>query len=216
MAPSNVSSKGKAKPGSKPSAAPRSRNTTPLPNVRSSAEPSSSSSYFNKPLSSYLKRCEVTVEEILDSGGSSTSIPSGTKLIAMREKIESIVLKNVETRCTHSESVLRELQSMRKNRAPREREKDKDAEDRERERKHKLKKVVKKHDEDGKHPPTIGAHGVTRQDGVDVHKGTFFLFIGQLTVFLCSHMFSGYATGPWSPTQSIPTSPSACTVLLLS
>jgi transcriptional adapter 3 len=169
MAPTNVSSKGKAKPGSKPSATPRSRNTTPLPNVRSSAEPSSSSSYFNKPLSSYLKRCEITLEEILDAGGSSTSIPSGSKLLAMRDKIESTVLKNVETRCTHSESVLRELQSMRKNRGPREREKDKDTEDRERK---KLKKVAKKHDEDGKHPPTTGAHGVTRQDGVDVQKGT--------------------------------------------
>jgi transcriptional adapter 3 len=99
MPPSNVSSKGKAKPGSKPSATPLSRNTTPLPNVRSSAEPSSSS-YFNKPLGSYLKKCDTTVEEILDSGGSSTSIPSGNKLVAMREKIENVVLKNIETRCT--------------------------------------------------------------------------------------------------------------------
>jgi transcriptional adapter 3 len=172
MPPSNVSSKGKAKPGSKPSATPRSRNTTPLPNVRSSAEPSSSLSYFNKPLGSYLKKCDTTVEEILDSGGSNTSIPSGNKLVAMREKIENVVLKNIETRCTHSESVLRELQNLRKNRAPREREKDKDPEDRE--RKHKLKKVAKKHDEDGKHPPTTGAHGVTRQDGVDPHKGKFW------------------------------------------
>jgi transcriptional adapter 3 len=139
--------------------------------VRSSAEPSSSaSSYFNKPLSSYLKKCDITVEEILDSGGSSTSIPSGTKLLAMRDRIESVVLKNVETRCAHSESVLRELHNLKKNRAPREREKDKDPEDRE--RKHKLKKVAKKHDEDGKHPPTTGAHGVSRQDGVGVHKGT--------------------------------------------
>jgi hypothetical protein len=96
----------------------------------------------------------------------------------MREKIESTVLKNVETRCTHSESVLRELQHMRKNRAPRDREKDKDADDRE--RKQKLKKVAKKHDEDGKHPPTTGAHGVTRQDGVDAHKGTCITVEGAL------------------------------------
>jgi transcriptional adapter 3 len=133
-----------------------------LPNVRSSAEPSASASYFNKPLASYLKKCDTTVEDILDSGGSSSSIPSGNKLVAMREKIETIVLKNIETRCTHSESVLRELQNLRK---------DKDPDDRDRDRKHKLKKVAKKHDEDGKHPPTTGAHGVTRQDGVDPHKG---------------------------------------------
>ncbi|KAH8728484.1 histone acetyltransferases subunit 3-domain-containing protein [Phaeosphaeriaceae sp. PMI808] len=171
MAPTNVSGKGKAKPGSRPSATPRSRNTTPLPNVRSSVEPSSSSlssSYFSKPLSAYLKRCDVTVEEVLDSGGSSTSIPPGSKLLAMRDKIESTVLKNVETRCTHSESALRELHSLRKNRVPREREKDKEVDDRE--RKHKLKKVSKKHDEDSKHPPTTGAHGLTRQDGGDINK----------------------------------------------
>jgi len=170
MAPSNVSSKGKAKPGSKVSGAPRSRNTTPLPNVRSSAEPAAASSYFKQPLGAYLKKCESTVEDILDSGGSSTSIPSGSKLLSMRGEIERTVLKNVEIRCTHSEGALRELQSMRKNRAPREREREKEKDPNE--RKHKLKKVAKKHDEDGKHPPTTGAHGVTRQDGVDVHKGT--------------------------------------------
>lgn len=87
----------------------------------------------------------------------------------MREAVESKVFKNVETRCTGSESALRELQNMRKNRAPRERKEERDPEDRE--RKHKLKKVAKKHDEDGKHPPATGAHGVARQDGLDVYKG---------------------------------------------
>lgn len=166
MAPA-VSSKGKAKPGSKAAGPPRSRNTTPLPNARPSAEPAASSTYFSKPLASFLSRCEATVEEILDSAGSSSQIPSGSKLVALRDQIEKTVLKHVEARCTQSEGALRELQSMRKTRAPREREKDKDAEDRE--RKHKLKRVSKKHDEDGKHPPTTGAHGVARQDGGD-HK----------------------------------------------
>ncbi|KAH7344257.1 histone acetyltransferases subunit 3-domain-containing protein [Pyrenochaeta sp. MPI-SDFR-AT-0127] len=165
MAP-GVSSKGKAKPGSKPSAAPRSRNTTPLPNVRASVEPSSSSSsYFSKPLGSFLRKCENTVEDILDSGASSTQIPSGSRLVNMRDQIEKTVLKNIETRCTQSEGALRELHGLRKNRVPREREKEKDPDDRE--RRHKLKKVTKKHDEDGKHPPTTGAHGLARQDGGD-------------------------------------------------
>lgn len=166
MAPT-VSSKGKAKSGSKASAAPRSRNTTPLPNVRTSVEPPSASSYFSKPLSSYLKKCDVTVEEILESGGSSSQIPSGSRLLSMRDQIEKTVLKNVESRCTQSEGALRELQSLRKNRVPREREREKEKDSDDRERKHKLKKVSKKHDEDGKHPPTTGAHGVARQDGGD-------------------------------------------------
>jgi transcriptional adapter 3 len=180
MAPS-VSSKGKAKPGSKPSTAPRSRNTTPLPPVRSSVEPSSSAPYFKHALGTFLRKCDTTVEKILDGGDGGTSVPPGTRLVAMRERIESIVLKNIETRCTHSEGALRELQGLRKNRAP-QREREKDPEDRE--RKHKVKKV-KKHDEDGKHPPTTGAHGVTRQDGLDVKKG----MLPQLThVCLAIHI----------------------------
>ncbi|KAI8933766.1 hypothetical protein NX059_009478 [Plenodomus lindquistii] len=166
--PPAVSSKGKAKPGgSKAAGPPRSRNTTPLPPVRTSVEPSMSSTYFTKPLSSYLKKCESTVEEILESAGSPSHIPSGSKLVNLRDQIETKILKHVEARCTQSEGALRELQSIRKNRAPREREKDKEPDDRE--RKHKLKKLSKKHDEDSKHPPTIGAHGVARQDGGD-HK----------------------------------------------
>jgi transcriptional adapter 3 len=138
--------------------------------VRASVEPPSTSSYFGKPLSNFLKKCHVTVEEILDSGGSSSQIPSGSKLLSMRDQIDKTVLKNVETRCTGSEGALRELQSLRKNRVPREREKEKDSDDRD--RKHKLKKITKKHDEDGKHPPTTGAHGLARQDGGD-HKGMY-------------------------------------------
>lgn len=170
MAPPGVSSKGKATKPGKPSQAPRSRNTTPLPNVRTSVEPSSSSSYFGNRLSSYLKKSPKTVEDILDGGANGSSIPTGKQLLSMRDEIEKTVLKNVESRCVQSEGALRELMNNKKNRAPREREKDKDGE--ERERKHKLKKVSKKHDEDGKHPPAIGAHGVARQDGGDA-KGEF-------------------------------------------
>ncbi|CAN9331609.1 unnamed protein product [Alternaria sp. RS040] len=165
MAPPGVSSKGKATKPGKPSQAPRSRNTTPLPNVRTSVEPSSSSSYFGNRLSSYLRKSPKTVEDILDGGANGSSIPTGKLLLSMRDDIEKTVLKNVESRCVQSEGALRELMNNKKNRAPREREKDKDGE--ERERKHKLKKVSKKHDEDGKHPPATGAHGLARQDGGD-------------------------------------------------
>lgn len=174
MAPTGLSSKGKAtKPGSKPSQTPRSRNTTPLPHVRASVEASStssSSSYFGNRLSSYLKKSETTVEEVLESGGNGSQIPSGKQLLAMRDHVEKTVMKNAEARCTQSEGALRELMSLKKNRAPRERDRDKAGEDRE--RKHRLKKVNTKHDDDGKHPPVIGAHGVARQDGGDA-KGKF-------------------------------------------
>lgn len=179
MAPT-TSSKGKAKPSGKASAAPRSRNTTPLPNARPSVEPPSGSTatYFDKPLA--LKKCSTTVEEILDTGGNNGTIPSGSTLLKMRDQIEKTVLKNVETRCTQAEAALRTLHGLRKNRGPRERKEDKDDD-----RKHKLKKVGKKHDEDGKHPPAVGAHGVARQDGVEV-KGQSFT-VSQRTP--CLHAY---------------------------
>ncbi|KAJ4375653.1 Transcriptional regulator [Didymella sp. IMI 355093] len=168
MAPT-TSSKGKAtKPGGgKASAAPRSRNTTPLPNARPSVEPPSGSTatYFEKPLSSALKKCSTTMEEILDTGGSNGTIPSGSTLVKMRDQVEKTVLKSIETRCTQAEAALRTLHGLRKNRGPRERKEDKDED-----RKHKLKKVGKKHDEDSKHPPAVGAHGLARQDGLEAKE----------------------------------------------
>lgn len=167
MAPT-TSSKAKAvKPGGKASAAPRSRNTTPLPNARPSVEPPSGSTatYFDKPLSAALKKCSSTMEDILDMGGSNGTIPSGSTLIKMRDQVEKTVLKSIETRCTQAEAALRTLHGLRKNRGPRDPNDDKDDD-----RRHKLKKIGKKHDDDSKHPPAVGAHGLARQDGLDLKR----------------------------------------------
>ena len=207
MAPTGLSSKGKAiKPGSKPSQTPRSRNTTPLPNVRASVEPSSASSHYGGRLSSYLKKCPVTVEEILDSGANGSQIPSGKQLLTMRDNIEKTVLKNVESRCVQSEGALRELMSLKKNRAPRDREKDRTGDDRD--RKHKLKKVNTKHDEDGKHPPAVGAHGVARQDGGDA-KGRSAAYALLLCLLSFTSFFVLHARNHTLP-QFIPHMPCAC------
>ena len=166
----NTSSKGKHKPGSKPGGLPRSRNTTPLPNVRASVEPSAvSASYFSKPLTALTRKCDVTVEDILDRGGANQQVPSGASLISMREAIESKVLANVQKRCDVSNAALRELQGLKKNRPSHDREKDRVHRDPE-EHRHKVKKVGKRAPEDER-PLAVGAHGVARQDGVDVHKG---------------------------------------------
>lgn len=169
----NTSSKGKPKPGSKPTSTPRSRNTTPLPNVRGSAEPASSASYFRSNVSALSKKCDVTIEDILDKPGGSQSIqpvPSSALLISMRESIENKVLANVQRRCDVSNSALRELQALKKNRPSHDRDKDRAADKDAEERKHKLKKMKKAAAEDER-PLAVGAHGVARQDGVNVHKG---------------------------------------------
>lgn len=207
MAPTGLSSKGKAtKPGSKPSQTPRSRNTTPLPNVRASVEASSTSSYFGNRLSSYLSKSETTVEEVLENGGNGSHIPTGKQLLVMRDHVEKTVMKNAEARCTQSEGALRELMNLKKNRAPRERDRDKAGEDRE--RKLKLKKANTKHDDDGKHPPAIGAHGVARQDGGDA-KGKFALSdCCSVSVSVCASAGAGAGAGVHRTHSTLFTTPS--------
>lgn len=166
----NTSSKGKPKPGSKPTPA-RSRNTTPLPNVRTSVEPTASASYFSKPLTALGRKCDVTIEEILDRAGSNAQqVPPGTALIAMRDSIEGKVLANVQKRCDVSNSALRELQGLKKNnRSSHDRDKERTPKKESEDHKHKLKKQGKRAPEDER-PLAVGAHAVARQDG-ELNKG---------------------------------------------
>lgn len=178
----SVGSKGKPKSGSKAGGPPRSRNTTPLPpgNVRVSVEPPPSSSYFRAPMSPLSKLFDVSVEEMLSKGGGSAQhIPSGTALNLMRESIQNTVMNHVKNRSDGSDRVLRELQKMRSQRTARdrEREREKAADKEAEERKHKLKKVSKKREPDAERPLAVGAHGVARQDGMDLqHKGELLLY----------------------------------------
>lgn len=122
---------------------------------------------------------EMTVEEILDRGGSVSTIPSVASLTAMRETIQNKYLHHIRIRGEVSDRVLRELSKRRKERVEQERERERErAGERERadreaeERKHKLKKVMKKREPEEGRPLAIGAHGIARQDGIDVHKDT--------------------------------------------
>jgi transcriptional adapter 3 len=174
----SVSSKGKPKPSSKASGAPRSRNTTPLPpgNPRVSAEPSASAAYLKSPMTSLTQDYDVSIEELLDRVGSVTQIPSGALLNSTRETVQLRPLKHAKNRCNETDKLLRELQRMRSQRQrpahdrerdrERERPGDKDADD----RRPRLKKV-KKREPDEERPLAVGAHAVARQDGVDLHKG---------------------------------------------
>ncbi|KAF2707274.1 hypothetical protein K504DRAFT_411344, partial [Pleomassaria siparia CBS 279.74] len=171
----SVGSKGKPKPGSKAGGLPRSRNTTPLPpgNVRVSVEPSSSSSYFRYSTATLAKSYDVVCLDILArSNGGTQQIPSGSALNSMRETIEKTAMAQVKHRGDASDKILREFQRMRGQRTAqnRARETEKAADMEAEERKHKLKKVSKKREPDEERPLAVGAHGVARQDGVDLHK----------------------------------------------
>ncbi|KAF1954494.1 hypothetical protein CC80DRAFT_475680 [Byssothecium circinans] len=199
----NTSSKGKPKLGSKPSGPARSRNTTPLPNVRTSVEPAATAaSYFSKPLTALSRKCDVAVEEILDRGGSSIQqVPSGAALIGMRDAIESKVLANVQKRCDVSNAALRELQSLKKNnRSSHDRDKERTPKKESEEHRQKLKKLGKRAPEDER-PLAIGAHGVARQDGVDLHKDNSSTISSPMSQAPPSAAGTGPADAP-SPSNS--------------
>jgi transcriptional adapter 3 len=101
----------------------------------------------------------------------------------MREAIQKRCLDHAKQRGEDSDKLLRELQKIRsqhqRNTHERERERDRTV-DRDEDRKIKLKKV-KKREPDEDRPPAVGAHGVARQDGVDVHKGECFSVVHCLS-----------------------------------
>jgi transcriptional adapter 3 len=119
---------------------------------------------------------EMTLEEVLDRGGSPSNFPSVAALKTMQETIQTKVLQHVMKRGVVSDRLLREVSKRRtlRDQQEREREREREREKAEREieeKKHKLKKVSKKREPDEERPLAIGAHGVARQDGVDLHKG---------------------------------------------
>lgn len=116
---------------------------------------------------SLSKELDATLDGVLERGGgvSQTQVPSGATLNSMRDSIQKRCLEIIKQRTEDSDRLLRELQKIRRDHQRVERERDDTAE-----RKHKLKKV-KKREPDENRPLAVGAHGVARQDGVDVHKG---------------------------------------------
>lgn len=90
----------------------------------------------------------------------------------MRETIQNKFLHHIRTRGDASDRVLRVLSKKRKERLDhdQERERERAADKEAEERKHKLKKISKKREPDEERPLAVGAHGMARQDGTDVHK----------------------------------------------
>ncbi|KAF2200654.1 hypothetical protein GQ43DRAFT_441379 [Delitschia confertaspora ATCC 74209] len=154
----------------------RSRNTTPVStsNVQVTVEhtPSQHSySYFRSNMSGLFHQLDTTVEKVLDRDGTGPSVPSVAALSAMRETIQNKIVQHIRIRGETSDRVLRELSRKRKERFDHERERETERVNREtEERKHKLKKVSRKREPEEDRPMAVGAHGVARQDGVDVHK----------------------------------------------
>ncbi|KAK7514373.1 histone acetyltransferases subunit 3-domain-containing protein [Phyllosticta citriasiana] len=149
----------------------RSRNTTPIDrqSVQPSVELITSPTAMHHALSHLSNPSSVFIEEIFTNGSSSQAIPSPESLHAMLEDVKNRFLPAQSLRVEANEKFMRHLMQRRKARM--ERQHDLDRADREaEERKHKLKIKPKKREPDEDRPLAVGAHGLARQDGTDVHK----------------------------------------------
>lgn len=156
----------------------RSRNTTPLSSgPESSPAPpqlTGESPYLRTNLSSLLVPHNSSIENLIDrysSGGNQP--PSASSLNAIHDGVQNQVLVHVTNRGTACDRAMRELARKRKERIEAERHRDErerlDEERRKREKKMNSKKRDREEMEDETRPPAVGAHGLARQDGVDVH-----------------------------------------------
>jgi hypothetical protein len=173
MAP--VSSKGKGKQAPRDPRRSRSRNTTPVSATSLSMAPefasTSSSPYLHTNLTLSTSLSDTAVEDILNGGGTSSNPPSASTLRAIAELVKTQLLNVAQARGETCEKLIRELAVKKKERAERDRQREAEREAEERRRK--LKKATpKKRDREEDRPLAVGAHGLARQDGVDVHKGT--------------------------------------------
>jgi len=130
------------------------------------------SAYITTKLASFDVSSIPTLEEILDRGSSSSTIPTAGALSAMKESILKEFVAPRKASGETSERLMREMVRKRKDREQQERERervDREAE----ERRQKVKSSSKKRGRSEERPPAVGAHGVARQDGVDLHKGAY-------------------------------------------
>ncbi|KAK8187466.1 histone acetyltransferases subunit 3-domain-containing protein [Phyllosticta capitalensis] len=149
----------------------RSRNTTPIDrqSVQPSVESSTSPTAMHHTLSHISNPSSVFIEDIFTNGSQPQAIPSPESLHAMLEDVKNRFLPAQSLRVEANEKFMRHLMQRRKLRM--ERQHDLDRADREaEERKHKLKIKPKKREPDEDRPLAVGAHGLARQDGTDVHK----------------------------------------------
>ncbi|KAI9712413.1 MAG: Transcriptional regulator [Bogoriella megaspora] len=165
-----VGGKAKSKGSSREGRQSRSRNTTPISNngngVTASTE-NGTTAYLHTPLSHLLVPPNVSLEDIMGSGNGGSAIPTATDLNNMADRIKKEVINHIKLRSDACDKGMRQLAEKRKERAQMERER---ASREDEERRHKEKKLIKKTEKGEDRPLAVGAHGVARQDGIDVHK----------------------------------------------
>ncbi|KAI9654212.1 MAG: Transcriptional regulator [Bathelium mastoideum] len=165
-----VGGKAKGKGQSRDGRRSRSRNTTPVSNggtVTAASAETGTTPYLHTLKGHLMVPSNITLEEIMGGGSNGSAIPTSTALNEMADRVKKEYLphlNHIEQACDKG---IRQLAEKRKEHALLERER---ASREDEERKHKPKKPGKKGDKGEERPLAVGAHGVARQDGVDVHK----------------------------------------------
>jgi len=180
--PTSQANKGKNSKSQNRDRRSRSRNTTPLSSGPETSTlptpPVGDSDYLHTPLSALIVPSHKSIEGLIDKySASNGNPPSATSLNSLHDGIVSQVLAHVTARGQACDKAMRELARKRKERIEAERERDeRERMDEERRKRDNKKLIGKKRDreeaaEDETRPPAVGAHGLARQDGVDVHMG---------------------------------------------
>ena len=128
--------------------------------------------YLRTPLNHLLVPSNATLEDILDRGGNSNTIPSATALNTMLQNVKTRVFNPTRMRGEVCDRGMRELARRRKERIEQELEKERERTEQEASRKVKTKRSQSRKDKDADRPLAVGAHGVARQDGGAGGAGT--------------------------------------------
>jgi transcriptional adapter 3 len=149
----------------------RSRNSTPVSASSVSAIlDTPHSPYLQTSLNQYNNLSNSPVDDIFDGSSSSSNPPSASTLRTITESVKTQLLNTIKPRGDICDRLMRELSSKRKERT--ERTRLRELAEREAEERKKLLSVTpKKRGREEERPLAVGAHGLARQDGVDVHTG---------------------------------------------
>jgi transcriptional adapter 3 len=133
------------------------------------------SPYLQTSFNAHHVLSDSPVEDLFEGNGSLSNPPSATTLRLVTENIRTQLLDTIKPRGEVCERLMRELSQKRKERIERTRLREMEERAAEERKKNLTVTPKKRAREDETRPLAVGAHGVARQDGVDVHTGTFAL-----------------------------------------
>lgn len=154
--------------------------------------------YLRMPLSSLLLPPDSSLEDLLldrtsaalditeDASASAedaAEIPTARHVHAILQSVQQRLFNPTKLLGEVCDRGMRELACRRKERAEQEREREREREHAEleaEERKMKIRKIMKKKEKEDDRPLAVGAHGVARQDGIDLHHG---IVVPRLTFY---------------------------------